>query len=755
MSNRRRRKRRRSNALPATRAAAITAPQASQSRTRELTCRAYHVRANTWDAEARSVEAVIATEEPVEVFDMRRWDVVLEVLVMDNVEFADQVPYLDTHDRSSVRSMLGSTRNLRVEDGQLLGTNIVAETEEGNRVASLIAGGHLRDNSIGYRVLEHVTIDAGETHTIDGRTWTAPPDRDLRVTTRWRVSENSACPIGADNNAKNRDRRDEVPRREQTTETTRTTPPHRKGTDMNEQLRHLLIEFGLDADAGDDDARAYLHALEGTRAEIAKNFIDANGLTADGRAAPVPETNPTGDENRNDPVDVQTAIREATEAEAARRRGIRKAIEGFDIARETVDGWLDDPSVTVEQARARVLEHLRTTERPADAGFAVHTVDRTASSAILEASLLERAGVTVESIPSSAPPRAAATMKRMLSNITDEARDKADRHFRDMSLVDLCRHALALQGESTRGSNEDVAKRAMSTVSLENVLSNVAHKAAMKGALDAPQTWRLWCSIGDLSDFKAHSLVRIIGGNRQAPIADNGDLALRTLSDTGQTNTADTYGGQLRITRKTIINDDRSLLSRVPMMEGRAMMQTVNIMAYETLTADLMSDGSTAIFDSDTNLHESAPLNIDNVNAAIAAMAKRKDGDSYRYLEPRVLIVPSDLHGEARAIVSSPSIVIGGVKNGQVTRPSNNFVSRDDLQVAADPVLSADSISTWYLAADPATCDNVRVGFLNGIQQPNIQRLDTPAGNLGMVFQIYMDFGVDAVDAAGLDKNTA
>jgi hypothetical protein len=343
----------------------------------------------------------------------------------------------------------------------------------------------------------------------------------------------------------------------------------------------------------------------------------------------------------------------------------------------------------------------------------------------------------------------------MLSPMTEEVRTRADENFRDMSLYDLCRHTLMLEGHTPSGNRDAVIQRAMSTVSLSNVLSNVAHKSAMKGALDAPSTWRMWCSIGELSDFKSHKLVRVIGGQRMAPVADNGDLAHRTLSDTGQTNTGDTYGGQLRIDRKTIIDDDRGMLTRVPQMEGRAAMATVNIMAYETLTTDLMSDGTTSIFVSGTNLHSSSPLSIENVNAVIAAMEKRRDGDTPRYLVPRTLVVPSDLHGEARAIVESPSIVIGGVKNGKVTRPSNNFVSRDNLQVAADPVLSSDSTTAWYLAADTATCDNVRVGFLNGVQMPNIQRLDAPAGTLAVVFQIYLDFGVDAVDAGGLDKATA
>ena len=47
-----------------------------------LTTRDCQVRASTLNTEARTVEAVLSTEQPVEVFDWERWGAVREILVM-------------------------------------------------------------------------------------------------------------------------------------------------------------------------------------------------------------------------------------------------------------------------------------------------------------------------------------------------------------------------------------------------------------------------------------------------------------------------------------------------------------------------------------------------------------------------------------------------------------------------------------------------------------------------------------------------
>jgi len=55
---------------------------------------------------------------------MKRWEPILEVLRMDGVELPDRLPFVDTHDRSTIDRQIGSTVNLHIDGDRLVGKNI-------------------------------------------------------------------------------------------------------------------------------------------------------------------------------------------------------------------------------------------------------------------------------------------------------------------------------------------------------------------------------------------------------------------------------------------------------------------------------------------------------------------------------------------------------------------------------------------------------------------------------------------------------
>jgi len=170
--------------------------------------RSFSLRANndgvpsTLDEETRSVEVVAATEEPVAVFDYERWERVNEVLLMSGCVIPEnrQVVLLDTHWRGLVESILGSCRGLAVKGNQLIGRSHYSEADEAAGAWLRTKEGHLTDYSCGYVVEESYWIPAGERQVIQGRAFDGP----LKVTTKWRITELSACPIGADERSKAR-----------------------------------------------------------------------------------------------------------------------------------------------------------------------------------------------------------------------------------------------------------------------------------------------------------------------------------------------------------------------------------------------------------------------------------------------------------------------------------------------------------------------------------------------------------------------
>lgn len=181
----------------------------------EIQYREYRAKPESADEKARTVEAVIASEQRVIVMDYDRWEPIEEVLLMSALEGPpDHVPLLDSHNRWSNDDVLGSTRNIKVEGEQLIGVNHFADDPRSLAIFGKVRDGHIRDNSIGYRVMAYQTVEKGGTAEVGGRTWKAREDVRLRVVTAWRVIENSITPVGADATAKMRaELRDEEKRR--------------------------------------------------------------------------------------------------------------------------------------------------------------------------------------------------------------------------------------------------------------------------------------------------------------------------------------------------------------------------------------------------------------------------------------------------------------------------------------------------------------------------------------------------------------
>lgn len=169
----------------------------------ELTVRSYRAAPSSANREERTIESVMATEEPVLVYDYRRWEMIREILLTDGVELPDQIPLLDNHNRYDCDDVFGSTRNIRVEEGKLIGRNYFADDEKSLRAFNKVADGHIRDNSIGYTIEAFQDLEPGEYRTIGNREFTAGSE-PLRIATKWKLRENSITPIGADDKAKMR-----------------------------------------------------------------------------------------------------------------------------------------------------------------------------------------------------------------------------------------------------------------------------------------------------------------------------------------------------------------------------------------------------------------------------------------------------------------------------------------------------------------------------------------------------------------------
>lgn len=142
--------------------------------------------ANSYNADAHSVDAVLSAGSAVRRFLFtEELEVSAEAVDLSRAS-AGLVPLLDSHDQSQADAVIGSVANVRISNGQLLGTLTFGQTDRAHQVEGMVARGELRGVSIGYQVS---TWEIQTTDQSGNETWRA---------TRWQLLEVSLVAVPAD-----------------------------------------------------------------------------------------------------------------------------------------------------------------------------------------------------------------------------------------------------------------------------------------------------------------------------------------------------------------------------------------------------------------------------------------------------------------------------------------------------------------------------------------------------------------------------
>lgn len=411
-------------------------------------------------------------------------------------------------------------------------------------------------------------------------------------------------------------------------------------------------------------------------------------------------------------MDVEKDIQNAIEQERTRNAEITKLCRSFEMA---PDDYIEK-GLTLEETRAEVLKELAKKSAPVSVNVLSDESEKFRAAAA--DGLAMRAGIEI-------------------SKPVDGAES-----FRGVSLMrlayDICERE---GGKPSRMDNDTLLRSVFSGGSgaFPNILANVGHKALMKGYNEVPATFQYWTSKGSNPDFKPSTRVGLGAADELLPMTEMGDFKSSETKDMGQQTTVHPFGREWTLTRKSIINDDLSVLARLPAAYGAAARRTINKQAY-----DLLTKGS-SIFTSAHKNSGTGTLSIASLKAAKAAMSKQKDpsGKMYLNIQPVYLIVPAELEVEAATLIAS---AVDPTKNNAYPNP---FANR--LTVVADP--NIEDPNAWYLAAAPGVLPGIEVTYLNGQENPTM-RTFTDTDVLGIKYQIYMDFGVNLLDYRAFYKST-
>lgn len=428
-------------------------------------------------------------------------------------------------------------------------------------------------------------------------------------------------------------------------------------------------------------------------------------------------------------IDVDDVKAQALQQEAARRNTIKAIAKPFmqraDLAALT-NAALDDPSVSVETVRAKLLQAMGRDAQPLGGGLLMTIEDEHDKfKAAVASGMMIRAGLVA-------------------NDTTNE--------FRGYSLMELARASLHRKNISTKSMDKMAVVAAAfthGTSDFTNLLADVATKSMLKGYDEAEETFQRWTSVGNLPDFKAAKRVDLNTFPSLAQVEPGAEYKYATIGDRGETIQLATYGSLFSITRQAIVNDDLDVFTRLPNKMGRAAIRTVGNLVYAVLSGNpTMGDGTALFHANHSNLLTAAALGTASVDALDAAMAKQKDptGNTLN-IGLAYIIVPRALKGTAMQVANSEFEVGAGSK----TNTAPNWM-RGAFGVIADARLDAVSASNWYGAANPNQFDTIEVAYLDGQTAPTLEQQGGWTVD-GVEFKVRIDAGVKALDWRGLAKN--
>ena len=676
------------------------------------------------NAEQRSLPLVLATETPVDTFDFQRMEVVEEVLRIDGVEMPEQIPLLDSHDRGTVRSVLGSIRDLKKTEingvKSIIGTAYFGSDDDQVRAFGNYRDGHLRDFSVGAKRREVK--------------WNG----NQKVVVRSRLLEGSAVVIGADPNAKAID----LPALRAYTD-----PDSMKEEAMNEELKALLVKRGMPENLDGADAL---------------KWIDEN-LTQRSALPPAPELKPPVEP----PLD-----RKAIEADVLKRvAGIDDLCRTHGIEDKQRLEWISG-GTSINDVAVAILKRKAPTgvpvgNEPISGGKSQLEKFGEAARDALVMRCLSNHGLNPEAILEKAKARGdfdAVKRTESIVNIVRKPSPGADQ-FRYVGLADLARLFVEEAGQRTLGlAKPDIVRRALrlglverdepgfhTTGSLTNVLLDASNKTLLAAYDEAPVSYPMWVrQAPSAADFK--SLNRIRFGELPDPevVPENGKYKDKATSDARESYKVEKYGELFSISWEAIVNDDLNAISRIPQMQGNAMRRKINKVVYAVLTDNAALSDGIALFHAtshganlDANaLAESA---LDTGWNVMSQQTGLSGSGTILNIRPSYLIVPAALAPTAYRLVGGNVVPTAAGTNVPLYGAGRDR----PLMVVEEGQLDATSTTAWYLAAPSNVVDTIELTFLQGEESPVLEReqgFDVDA----VRYKIRQTFAAKAIDYRGL-----
>lgn len=600
--------------------------------------------------------------------------------------------------------------------------------------------------SIGASIERMIRLDEGESIQVNGRKITGP----VLVARKSRLREVSFVALGADDNTSAR----------------LAASFQRKAIPMGYEA--WLAAKGFDIDTLSDEQNKVLKAAYD--AELKASGGGNDDTSTNDQNAPKDLTAGAKGGDGATALDIKAAREEYRKELAAERKRIT-AIEAkakelpSEKAAEIVAKAIEE-DWPVMQAECELLRASRETA-PAPAGH-IKGKDKDATLQAMQGSLMLRAGVSFEDRSFQSKGAYSLGLPDWLkAGINAEQKQKsmeAAHRYSDMSLLDMCREAIRLDGGyvPSHGSRKKIIEAAFSGSALTEIFTTSVNASLLSTYMQTLDTTRGWTSEKDVADFKTNDRIRLAKGAGLKKLPRGKTAKHQDRSDSKESYKIARFAKQFVVDEQDIIDDSMDAFSDIAPDMGEAAARIRPDLVYAILLANADLADAVALFHtSHSNDASSAALAALTLKAAIAALEKQRENGVNLNLRASHLIVPSDLKHLAGQLIQSAE-----TRNTTATTEAgteNTIRTLENLQLVSDSRLAngvvdpdtgtehSGSATKWYLAS--AMAHTIEVGYLRGTgRAPQVRSFTLDKGQYGVGWDVAMDIGAKALDYRGLQR---
>lgn len=431
---------------------------------------------------------------------------------------------------------------------------------------------------------------------------------------------------------------------------------------------------------------------------------------------------------------------------SARNESIRGVFANFtDIPgiRDLESACLADPRMSVEQAQGRLLARmgngagpLAGERAPATARGSLSSDETVVARDRIVQGILARAGVLED-------------------REAEQARQ--DNPAARSSLISLAEDSLIRAGINTRSMTRDqIAAQVLAVQTTSDfpiLLENTLHKILLAAYRLQAFTWRRFCAVGTLSDYRPHNRYHMGSFSDLKAVNEAGEYENGVLSDGAKETVQGKRKGRiLQITPEVLVNDDMQAFTLPTRLLGQAAGRTIEkdvyaLFALNSGNGPTMSDGNPLFHASHGNIGGTggAPT-VELIDAGRQAMATQMDvgGNDFLDIVPAIWLGPLALGSKAREL---NAMEYNDESNKQQRRP--NVVRGLFNDVVDTPRLSG---APWYMLADPNLEPVFEVSFLDGVETPTLEQ-EKNFRTDGLSWKVVHRYATGAVGWRGVHKN--